>query len=302
MDKKRDTFLAYAFLTPFLLIYLFFLAYPFFYSFYLSLHRTTLYTDWYAPFSDMTFVGFSNYFEFLTSLTFWYSLFLTLLYALFTIPTGIFLSLLLAIALKKRLPLFGVYRTVYFLPHVLDIFAFATVWVFLFSPHYGLFDQILSGLTSQGLLANPWTCLPTIALVMVLKNVGFGMVFFLAALDSIPPSLYEAAALDGASPWQTFWHITCPLVRPTARFLALLGLVSSLTAFTEVYAMTSNTGGPATEVFGHTVRSANLVGYYLYQNFAQGYYGRAAALSFLLLFVALVLSLWEWKKSQREVS
>jgi ABC-type sugar transport system permease subunit len=142
-----------------------------------------------------------------------------------------------------------------------------------------------------GLLDNPVTVMPVIALVVVLKGVGLGMILFLTTIHQIPQSVYEAAEVDGASARQRTFLITLPLVRPIILFLSITGLMLTLNAFTEVYAMTFDRGGPPMEFMGETVRAAKLTGYYLYVNFRDQFYGRAAALSFILLAVALVISL-----------
>ncbi|RME87012.1 MAG: sugar ABC transporter permease [Planctomycetota bacterium] len=293
--KWKENLVAYGLLSPFLLLFTVFLAFPIFYSLWLSLHKATLFTSWYHPFSDMKYVGLAHYKEILTSSEFWWSLFLTLCYGFLTIPTGIFVSLLLALLLHNKLPGKNFLRSAYFLPNVLDLFVLGTIWVMIFSPKYGLLDQLFRYLgivpfIEDGLLGNPWTVLPAIAFVMVLKGAGFGMILFLTAIQNISPSLYEAAEIDGATWWQKTWHITIPLVKPITIFLVITGTIACLTAFTEVYAMTSNTGGPTVQVFGRTLKSANLIGYYLYRNFADAFYGRAAALSFILLGIALVIS------------
>lgn len=142
-----------------------------------------------------------------------------------------------------------------------------------------------------GLLDNPVTVMPVIALVVVLKGVGLGMILFLTTIQQIPQSVYEAAEVDGANARQRAFLITLPLVKPIVLFLSITGLMATLNAFTEVYAMTFDTGGPVTEFAGESVRAAKLTGYMLWVNFRDFFYGRAAALSFILMAVALVISL-----------
>jgi ABC-type sugar transport system permease subunit len=141
-----------------------------------------------------------------------------------------------------------------------------------------------------GLLDNPITLMPVISFVVVLKGVGLGMILFLTTIQQIPTSVYEAAEVDGASARQRAFLITLPLVRPIILFLSITGLMATLNAFTEVYAMTFDRGGPPTEFLGETVRSGKLTGYYLWTSFREQFYGRAAALSFILMAVALVVS------------
>lgn len=291
----KENFVAYGYLLPFLLVFFVFLAYPVVYSFWLSMHKATIYTSWYYPFSSMKFVGLEHYATILTDSNFWWSISLTFIYGLLTIPTGIFVSLLLAIFLNNKIKFKSFFRSAYFLPNVLDLLVIGIIWILIFSPKYGLIDITLNkigihDLFPDGILGSPWLCLPAIAFAMVLKGAGFGMILFLTAIQNISESVYEAADIDGASWWSKFRYITIPLVKPIILFMTITGTISCLTAFTEIYAMTTNTGGPTTQVFGQTVRAANLAGYHLYRSFSEGAYGKAAAISFVLLGIALIIS------------
>lgn len=295
-DKRmKDTLIAYLFLAPFLLIFAVFLGYPVIYSLVLSFHKSTVFTNWYSIFTDMHFCGFENYWTLLNDKEFWYALLFTFSYGLLTIPTGIAFSLFLAVSLNNKLKGTSFFRSAYFLPNVLDILVVGVIWVLIYAPKYGLLAMVLNGLgitafTNSGLLGNPWTCLPAIALAMVLKGAGFGMILFLTAIQNIPGAVYEAADIDGATAWQKLRYITVPLLKPIFIFLIVTGTMASLNAFSEVYAMTNSTGGPTTQLIGQTVRSANLSGFYLFKTFERGQYGYAAAMSFGLLAVALIVS------------
>lgn len=294
----KENLVSYGFLTPFLAVFLVFLAYPVVYSFWLSLHKTTIYSSWYYPFSDMKFVGLANYFAILSSMEFWWSIFLTLCYGAMTIIPGIALSLLLAIFLNNQIKFKSFFRSAYFLPNVLDLLVIGIIWILIFSPKFGLLEIVLQKIGfgangvvfKDGILGSPWTCLPAIAFAMVLKGAGFGMILFLTAIQNIPQSVYEAADIDGAGWWHKLRFITIPLLKPIILFMVITGTIACLTAFTEVYAMTTNTGGPTIQVFGEALKSANLAGYHLYWNFSEGNYGQAAAISFVLLAIALVIS------------
>ncbi len=295
MSKKlRDTIVAYAFLAPFLIVFLMFLGYPVLYSFSLSLHKATLTTSWYDVFGDMTYCGPENYVKLLTQdKEFWHSLAATAAYAALSIPTGVCLSLALALLMHNRLPFVGFFRSAYFLPNVLDMLVVGIIWVLIYSPDYGLLDRVsnwagLSFLPAEGLLGNPLTLLPAIAVAMILKGAGFGMVLFLTALQNIPESLYEAADIDGCTPWQKLRHVTLPLLKPIFFFMGVTGIMAALNAFTEIYAMTGGNGGPSTTFMGTTVRSGDLAGFFLFSHFQRGNYGYAAAISFVLLGLALV--------------
>lgn len=297
---KRDTFVAYLYLLPFLLVYIVFLGYPIIYSLYISFHETTIYSDWYNMFSDMKTVGLKNYADLFIDKKFWWSLIASLIYALLTIPTSIAVSLLLALLLNNKLKFASAYRSAYFLPNVLDLLVIGIIWTLLLSPKYGLIDVLLNKIgifyfSEHSILSNPWTCLPAIALAMVLKGAGFGMVLFLTSIQNISESIYEAADIDGCNWWQKTIYITIPLVKPIIIFMLITGIIGALNAFTEIYAMTSNTGGPTFTVFGETVRSASLSGYYLYKHFENNFYGKAAAISYFILVITVIISIINMK-------
>ncbi len=130
---------------------------------------------------------------------------------------------------------------------------------------------------------------------MVLKNAGFGMILFLTSLNNLNQSVFEAADVDGASSRQKLMYITIPMLRPIILFLSITGMMATLNAFAEIYAMTDDTGGTSVEVFGNTLQSARISGYHLYKVFDTSMYGQAAAISFLLLIVALVISFINFK-------
>jgi multiple sugar transport system permease protein len=297
--SKHETLTAYLFLAPFLIAFAVFLGYPIVYSFYLSLHKTTVFTDWYNIFGDMRWAGLENYRTLLfEDFEFWWSLYRTALYAAITIPLQIALGFALAVLMRERFPLRNLFRGSIFMPHVLDVFVVGTIWVLIYSPNYGLLDVLLSRMgvdyfSKTGVLGDASFALPAIAVALVLKSCGFAMILFLAAMSNIPDSVYEAADIDGASFWGKHRHITVPLVKPIVLFLVVTGLMGALNAFTEIYAMSATKyaqGGPFVDVAGHTVGVTKVSGFYLYKTFEQGEYGMAAAMSFLLLIFALVVS------------
>ena len=297
---KRETFIAYLYLLPFLIVYIVFLGYPIIYSLYISFHKNTIYSDWYDVFSDMKFVGLQHYIDIVQDKKFWWSLIASGIYAILTIPTGIAVSLLLALLLNNKLKFTSAYRSAYFLPNVLDLLVIGLIWTLLLSPKYGLIDYLLNkiGITyfsENTILDNKYLCLPAIAIALVLKAAGFGMVLFLTAIHNISEAIYEAADIDGCNWWQKTIYITLPLVKPIIIFMLITGTIGALNAFTEIYAMTNNTGGPPFQIFGETVSVASLSGYYLYKNFVNTFYGRAAAISYCLLIITVIISIINMK-------
>ena len=292
-SKTRETIVSYLFLAPFLAIFASFLLYPIFYSFYLSFRAVAPTTDMFSVFTDMKFVGFSNYLRLIKDFDFWWSLVSTGYYAVLYIPLSISASLMLAILLNNQLKGHSLFRSAYFLPNVLDMFVVGIIWLFIYAPHYGILDRVLTqlGITyfaEKGVLANEKTAMLGVVAALVLKNAGFGMILFLAAIQNIPVSVYEAADIDGANEWQKFKHITLPLVVPIILFLIITGTIGALNAFSEIYAMTG--GGPQMVVAGKTVGATNVSGYYLFRQFERMNYGDAAAISYFLLVITMVIS------------
>jgi len=277
----------YAFIVPFLSIFLIFLAFPVFYAVYLSLHRVE---DLYNVFGGLRFVGFGNYIMLFKDIRFWWSLLITFYYAVLSIPAGIFFSLILASLLNNRLKGVTIYRSAFFLPYILDVFVVGIVWTFLYSSPYGIVTRLLAriGLHTPGLLSNPKTALPAVVLAMTLKNSGFGMILFLSTMQNISPSLYEAAMIDGASSYTRFRHITIPMLKPVILFMVIIGFIGALSAFAEFYATTG--GGPSVVVAGRSLGATEVSGLYLYRNFEALKLGYAASISFILLLITLVFS------------
>ena len=283
---------ALVFLSPFIVIFAIFLAYPLFYSFYLSLNKVTALVN---VFDNLTFVGFRNFISLFKDGLFGWSLLMTLYYAALIVPLGIGSSLLLAVLLNNKLRLNRLFRTAFFLPYVLDLFVVGIVWTFIYSPHFGILTRVFEavGITyfsEQGFLGRPATAMPAVVIVNVLKGAGFGMILYLAALQNIPESVYEAAEVDGATWWQKLTRITIPLLRPVTLFMVIVGVVAALNAFVEVFAMT--TGGPSVNVGDRAYGATWVTGYYLFDTFyVRLKLGYAAAMSYVLLAIAVVVSI-----------
>lgn len=288
IKTDKDTAVAAGFLSPFMLLFGVFLIFPIFYSFYLSFFGSP--TDY--SLANLDFVGLANYKRIISDFQFWWSLGVTALYGGFSIPLGICASLALALLLDNKLFGKSFFRSAFFLPNVLDMLVVGVIWTLIYAPKFGALAQITTWLMGEnnffnttGLLGSPLTALAAVVFAMILKGAGFGMVLFLAALQNIPEAVYEAADIDGATEWQKFKHITVPLLRPIIIFMVITGVIGSLNAFTEIYAMTS--GGPQVVIGGETVGSTSVAGYYLFKQFDAGNYGYAAAISYMLLIITL---------------
>ncbi len=280
------------FVAPFLIIFLGFIAFPVFYSLFLSTHKVT---SLYDVFGGLKFVGLGNFVQIFHDRVFWWSLLMTFYYGALSIPIGIALSLVLALLLRRGLKALSFFRALFFMPYVLDLLVVSIVWTLIYAPHYGVLVRVFESFgihtfTQQGFLGRGATAMPAVVLVNVLKGSGFGMVLYLAAIHSIPDSVFEAADLDGAGWWDRLWHITLPLLKPITFFLAVVGTIGALNAFVEVYAMTE--GGPNVDIGGKALGATWVTGYYLYRTFYVDLrLGYAAAMSIMLLIVCVLVSL-----------
>ena len=225
---------------------------------------------------------------------FWQALTNNLLYALITVPVSIGLALAMAIWVSGRIPGRALLRLAFFMPTILPMIAAANIWLFFYTPGYGLLDQIarLFGLGSTNWLGDTSTALPALMAVTIWKESGFFMIFFLAALQQVPPDLYEAARMENATRWQVFARITWPLVMPTTLFVAINALINAFRIVDQVIAMTG--GGPN--------NATSLLLFYIYQvAFSFWDTGYAAALSTVLLIVLAVVALGQFFLLDRRI-
>jgi ABC-type sugar transport system permease subunit len=300
-SSLREELKSYSFILPFAVIFFIFLGFPFVYAFLLSFHKVTDYSD---VFGGLRFIGLKHYLFLFKDINFWWSLIISFLYASLSIPFGISISLGLALLLKRRFPLFSVYRALFFLPFILDAFVVGIVWTFIYAPRYGILVQLFKFLGfglffETGFLGNPNTALPSVVFAMTLKNSGFGMILYLAALENISPEIFEAAELDGARGIRKLTSILLPLLKPVTLFLVIVGVIGSLSAFAEFYAMTG--GGPIVYHWGTPLGATKVSGLYLFEHFSNLKLGLAAATSFSLLIISLSFSLLSLKLFGRRV-
>lgn len=255
-----------------------FVVYPMTQALYLS------FTD-YDVLNPARFVGLDNYDRLLGDDEFRNALLNTLYYAAVTTPVSVALALLFAVLLNMKLPLRGFARTAIFMPVVLGLAVVAIAWSFLLDPDIGLLSYWLGEIgigTGQGWLRDPDLAMPAVMLVGIWKNVGFYMVIYLAGLQSIPRDLYEAARIDGASAWQQFRRVTWPLLANQTMLVTILCAIATLQAFDQIFVMTG--GGP----FFQTETLVMLIYRSGFERFEFGY---AAAVSWVLVLLILVLSL-----------
>src|SRR5246127_5389971 len=237
-----------------------------------------------ADLRNLRFVGLGNYWHLLHAPEFWRAVGNTVYFVLVGVPLSLGASLAMALLINSRLTLApAFYRTVFFAPVVATLVAVALLWLSLLHPRYGLLNYALAqiGIHPIDWLGDPHWALPAIILFAVWKNFGYNMVIFIAALQSIPADLYEAARLDGAGLWQEFSRITLPMLRPTLLLVSVLRVAGYFQLFAEPYVMTR--GGP--------LQSTVSVLYYMYeQGFKWWDLGSASAVAFLLFLMILAVT------------
>lgn len=229
------------------------------------------------------FVGLDNYRVLLDDPTFWKVARNNLLYALGTIPTSMALALGMALLVNARLPGRGLVRMAYFTPTILPMIAAANIWMFFYAPQIGLFNKLLGALGFAGVnwLGDPGVALGSVIVMSVWKEAGFFMIFYLAALQAIPPELKEAADLEGTSRWSFFWRVTFPLLMPTTLFVLINALINAVRVVDHLFILTK--GGPN--------NATNLLLYYVYEN-AFSFFDRtmAATITVVILLVLAVVA------------
>ena len=223
-------------------------------------------------------VGLENYKVMVADEVFWRSLTNNLWYALVTIPVSIALAILMALWVNSAMRGRTWLRMAFFTPTVLPMIAVANIWLFFFTPQYGLLEQVAGplGFASRNWLGSPDTALACVAIVAIWKEAGFFMIFYLAALQSIPPSLAEAAALEGASRTYYFRRVVFPLLMPTTLFVLVNAVINSFRLVDHIVVMTK--GGPN--------NATSLLLFHIYQvGFSFWDTGYAAALTVVLLAI-----------------
>lgn len=244
-QQRQKTVFILSVLAPMALIFLLFWIYPIVRGIWGS------FTLWRAFNPTAPWVGLRHYQGLLTDPIFLKALQNTVAFALLYLPTALVAALLVALAVEAAGGGRNFFRMVYFIPVVTSTIATALIWLWLYQPSFGLFNQLLQlvGLPPQSFLKSTSQALPAIVLYTLWKNLGFNMVLFIAGLSAIDPSFYDAARVDGANRWQSFWRITLPLLEPTLVFVFVTGVIGALQVFGPIYVMSGGgdglPGGPA---------------------------------------------------------
>jgi multiple sugar transport system permease protein len=283
-SRRRETWEAYLFISPWLLGFLVFTAGPMLMSVWMSLQ------DW-NVITPPQFVGMDNYREiFQHDPLFWKALVNTAYYSFFSVPLGVSVALGLALLLNQRVKGLPVFRTVFYLPSVVSGVATAMLWQLLLNPELGGINHMLRTLgvaNPPGWLTSQEWAIPGLILMSV-WGVGGMMLIFLAGLQGVPDELQDAAMVDGAGTLKRFRHVTLPLLTPTLFFNLVMAIIGSFQIFTQTFVMTN--GGPANATLTYVL--------YLYRNafeyFKMGY---ASALAWILFFILVSMTLVVFRSS-----
>lgn len=293
-QNERNGFL---FALPWIVGFLFLSLYPLIMSLYYS------FTE-FNPVSPAKWVGLSNYVDLFQDRRFYKSLGNTCFYAFVATPIFLTLAILLAVIVNKKFKGRGVVRTVFFLPSIIPMVAATMVWIWMFDPTYGYINNFLAlfGIEGPAWLINPKTTMWSL-IMMGMWGTGTTMLVCLTALQDVPNSYYESADLDGANGIQKFFHITLPSVSHVVVYQAILNLINAFQYFTQVYVITTASGGNSAEASGGPANSILMYPLYLFHNaFVYMKMGKASAMAWILLMMVGLLTIVMVKVSDKTMN
>lgn len=291
--EQRRWVWAYAFISLPLLFFLAIRIGPALFAGWVSLHQ------WDPIALKRPYIGLQNYRDLAGDPVFWKAMRNTWVYVLVGVPTSLVISLAIAVGLQRLTRYVGLYRLMFFVPYVTSLVAVGWVWRWMYMPN-GVFNDVLGwfGIGPFAFLGDPDIAIYSIIVTTIWQGLGFQIIIFLAGLESIPTDYLEAAALDGASGWQSFKDVTIPLLNPTLVFLIITGVISNLQVFTQVRSMSnSGTGGP--------LNSTISVVLYVYQQAFQSMpskMGYASAMTVVLFAIILAITVVQLKVLSRDTS
>lgn len=285
-QARREAGWFYLLISPWLLGFLVFTAGPILASSYLSLtHNDPV--NW-----PPKWVGLANYDLMIHDRLFWQSLKVTIYYTVLAVPLNILFAVLIALLLNEKIPLLSFFRTVYYLPAIVTGVAVALMWQWIFQPSFGLLNGTLYSLTGiigpRWLVDEAWV-IPSFV-IMSVWQFGGPMLIYLAAIQNVPTTLYEAAEIDGASRIGKMWHVTIPAITPVIFFNLILSMIATFQTFTPAFIITN--GGPHYASFFYVLNIYNNAFTYISNM------GYADALSWVLFMIMLMFTLLAFKSAQ----
>ncbi len=289
--KAREQAAGYAFILPFTLGFIVFSIIPFLYVFALSFTNFTIYTE----FADVKFASIRNYARLLQDSQVLGSILRSLYYVALYVPSIIACSLVLAVLLNGAVYGQKLLRTLIFMPYVSNFVAAAMIWFILLNPFGGLVNGMLEavGIPAPLWLAGIHSAMPTAVMIVIWQGMGFHIIAFLAALQTIPKDLYEAGIMDGTNAWQKFRYVTLPTISPTTFFLVVTSIIGGFQNFAPIKILTNGGPGDSTNVFA----------IHLYEEAFQNYdFSYAAAQAVLMFAIILVITLIQWYAQKKWVT
>lgn len=281
-QQRREIIAAYLFLSPALLLFIVFIAGPFIGAFALSLFSWDMFT---SP----QFVGLTNYGKLLTDTAVHTAIWNTVVFTFWSLVLHLSIGMLLALAVNRAISGILKYflRTTYFFPFIMSWASVALMWLYLLDPNFGIVNFYLGklGLPTPNWLLTSSLALPSLIFVDLWRTLGFTFVILLAGLAGVPTHFYEAARLDGANAWQSFWRVTLPLMSPTILFTCIMNVVGAFQIFDPMFVMTN--GGP-----GASTTSIVLYIYQTgFQSFQMGYASTLALVVFIVIMILTIIQL-----------
>jgi multiple sugar transport system permease protein len=277
---KEENLAGYLFMAPSLLVLCTFVVLPILYAIFLSLHKVQLLGG-----IEYKFVGLRNFARLVDDDLIWIALSNTAEYVAIVVPAQTLLALLLAVTLNAGIKGRNVWRIIYFLPTITSSTVLTLIFMWIYNTD-GLLNRFLKTLSlpTYNWLGDPAVALKGIMLMNIWSTAPFFMVIYLAALQDIPKSLYEAAQMDGANAWERFLFITLPLLKPVTFFVVAMGIIGTFQLFDQSYIFSNGSGGPNNA----TLTLVLLIYQYVFRNLQMGY---AAAIAFLLAMVIICITL-----------
>lgn len=286
--RLKQNLVGYLFISPWLVGFLAFAAWPFLRSIYLSFTRYNIVTE-------PKWVGTANYKMLLTQdELFWKSAWVTVKYAAISVPLGIVMGVSLALLLNINVKGIALFRTIFYLPSIVPTVATSVLFIWLLNPQIGLINRMLALVGIQGpawLKTSPWAFSSLV--IMALWGVGGSMVIYLAGLKDIPTHLYEAATIDGASAWKRLRYVTLPMMTPVIFFNLVMGIIGAFQTFTQAYVITPD-GGPQDSTYFYSLYLYNRAWKYLDM-------GYASAMAWMLFLVIVLLTGLVFRSQKRWV-
>ena len=279
--RRDETIAGYLFLLPNFIGFLVFMMFPILFAFYIML------TNWSLS-GTPEFVGLQNFRTMWGDRLFWQSLKNSFYYTFVAVPSGIFIAFWLALALNRKMRGILFFRTVYFLPQITLTVAAAIIWRWIYQPDIGLFNYLLGliGIDGPNWIHHTKWAMPSVIIMSNWQGIGFAMLILLAGLQGIPEEYYEAAAIDGATPWQRMRFVTLPMLSPALFFVVVTSLIGAFQAFDQFFVLTE--GGPANATTPLTLYIFNNA----FEFFKMGY---GAALAAVLFIIILIITIIQWQ-------